>query len=190
MRIVKRMGPVLVAVCAFCAFAVSSASASLFLAHPPGLLLAKLVQTQVFHVGPAGNVECTGLAGHGIAATLAALTQEITVSYTSCRAFGLAAKITTVKYLFSADNGLVQLLNTVSITATGCTVTVLSDKNQSLQTVKYLNIGREIIVDPEVVGIRSSGTGAACTYSEVGGGTYVGQSLVIADTPGVVRWDP
>jgi hypothetical protein len=188
MRNIRQLGLALVTVCAFCAMAVSSASASLFLAHPPGLLLAKALLTQVFHTH-AGNVECTALKGHGEATSLRALTQELTISYTGCTAFGLAAKITTVKYLFSADNGLVTLLNTVLITATGCTVTVPSNKNTSLQTLKYLNNGNDIIVDPEVTGIDSVGVGASCAYAEEAIGTYKGSSLVALEGPGTVRWD-
>jgi hypothetical protein len=192
MSSIKRFRLLLLAVCAISALATSSASASVFLAHPPGgvfpvLLLALQTGNQTFTVS-SGTVTCTGLKGHGIATTLSTLTQDLTIAYTGCTAFGLAAKVSPVSYRFRADNGLVTLLNTVSITAVACTVTVPSTKNQSLQTVKYLNVGREIILHSEVKGITSSGTGAACTFAEESAGKYTGSSLLIGDGA-AVRWD-
>ena len=177
---VKRTGLTLFAVFAASAIPVSSASATTFLAHPnsgtfPLLVLGLTQGPQVFSTA-AGTIECKHFGGHGLAEALETLQSLTAVSVTGCTAFGLAAKITTGKFLFNA-HGLISLENTITITTTGCTVTIPSSKNQNLEKVLYLNIGNDILIHSDVNGITSSGTGAACTYAEESKGTYRGLGL-------------
>jgi len=187
MKRIKFVGLALVAVCAISVVAAAGASAHNFTASEVGALTGKSLQTQRFHTS-AGNVECTALKATGTSA-LKSLTQEASVSYTGCTAFGLAAKVSTVKYLFNAD-GTASVLNTVTITATACTVTVPSSKNQNLGLLKYKTVGKLVELEPTVKGITSTGTGAACTYAEESNGTYGGNSNVgLANGTGSVGWE-
>jgi hypothetical protein len=199
MRIVRRLGLVLVAACAFSAMAMSSASASpTFLAHPPGgLLLAKAGGKQVLKT-KAGNVECTALKllppGDTAPATLVSLSILAVVDYEKCTAFGLAAIVHPVRYLIDA-NGVVALENTVLVLALECTVTVPAAQNQSLRTVLFVNnpTTRGVLLISDVTGITSEGTGAACTYEKESNGTESGTIHVTYDSSspnGVIRWDP
>jgi len=193
MTSIKKVGLALVAVFAVSAISVSSASAQLFLAHPnPGntfpLLILALAQGVQRFTTSAGTIECKHLTGHGIAEVLRSLHQLVTVSYSGCTAFGLAATVNTIKYLFSA-HGLVSLENTATITAIGCVVTVPSAKNQNLHSILYLNTGNDILIHSDVNGITSFGTGATCTYAEESAGFYRGLALVFAHG-GSVHWDP
>jgi hypothetical protein len=201
MRIVKRLGLVLVAVCAFSALAVSSASAApTFLAHPPGgLLLASVTagSKQVLKTA-GGNIECTTLKllppGDTAPATLQALRILVVIDYEKCTAFGLAAVVHPVHYLIDA-NGLVTLVNTVLVTAPSCTVTVPAEKNQSLNSVLFHNnpANRGILLLAHVSGVTSVGVGAACTYAEESNGIATGTIHITYDSSspiGVIRWDP
>lgn len=186
MRGIKKLGLALVAVCAFSAIAVSSASASRFLAHPPGELEGKALGNQVFSTA-AGNVICEGLKLlSSSAASLESETQEVTVDYSTCKAFGKAATVTPVLYLFNA-NGWVDLLGTVKVKATLCTVTVFPAT--SLKTVKYKNFGQSISVEGEVAGITSEGTETACKYAKESKGTYTGVADVSLVSGGLLKWD-
>jgi hypothetical protein len=192
MRVVKQMGLALVAACAMCALIVSSASAApTFLVHPPtAKLLASAVGSQVLKTA-AGEVVCTGLSlTEGAATALQSTTLQVTVEYEKCKAFGLAATITLVKYLLNA-NGSVNLLNTVTVSGGGgtCLVTIPSAKNQNLNTVKYdNNANGNVLLLAAVTKITSSGVGT-CEYPEESIGQDTGIIEVHADG-GVVRWDP
>jgi hypothetical protein len=194
MRIVRRLGLVLIAACAFSAMAVSSASAApLFLAHPPGgLLTAVASNTQILKT-VAGNIECTSVKllppGDTAPATLRSLSVLAVIDYEKCKAFGLAAVVHPVRYLIDA-NGLVTLENTVLVLALSCTVTIPAAKNQSLNTVKFVNTANGgILLVAKVNGVTSSGTGSACTYAEEHEGVAEGNIIVTASA-GVIRWDP
>jgi hypothetical protein len=153
-----------------------------------GKLTSKALATQVFKTS-AGNVECTALhLTSGTVETTKAMHQIVTVQYTGCTAFGSSATVSPAKYLFSADNR-VNLLATITIKATACLATVPSAKNQNLETIKYSNTNKEIIIEPNVGGITSSGEGTACNYAEESKGTYTGNSLVALESGGTLEWE-
>jgi len=196
MRIVKRLGLALVAVCAFSALAVSSASAhARFLFHPPGaLLLASAGGTQTFHT-VLGNIECTRLKllpPGDVAPALESLSVLAIVDYEKCTAFGIAAVVHPVHYIIFA-NGLVRLAsNAVILASTGCIVTVPAAKNQSLWTLKFHNnpANGGILILGNVEGITSSGVGGPaklCEYSEEHEGKYTGTFHVTLEG-GVIIW--
>jgi len=200
MRIVKRLGLVLVAAFAFSAMAVSCASAApKFLAHPPkALILAFADNTQVFKTKP-GNVECTALkllSPGDVAPALEASSILVIVKYENCTAFGISATVHPVHFEIFA-NGLARIARDVKIlAATGCEVTVPSASNQSLWTVKFDNTSNNgILLLANVTKITSSGVGGLfglCAYGSENEGTYVGTTHVKLDGPanGVIRWDP
>ena len=188
MRIAKRLSLVLVAVCAFSAMAVSSASAALprFLVHTPGSLLAKTLTIQTFTTA-AGKVICEAVKLLNTA-TGSALVQEslhATVDYEKCTAFGLKANVTPVLYLFHA-NQTVDLLNEVSITAIGCEVKVFP-KN-ALGPLLYRNLQGAISITSHTVGIDSEGKGVACPYAREQNGTYVGVTDVWLHSGSPIIW--
>jgi len=198
MRILKRLGLLLIAVCAFSAFAVSSASAApLFLAHPAGgLLLASADNTQLFKT-PAGTVECTKLA------TIPPDTQNnlraslllIGVQYSGCHAFGLKATVDPFRYIIHAD-GTVTIDSTVLILAEKeCVVTVpATAANQHLGTITFDNNNPNgtVLLLANVTGITSSGTGGPsgiCEFASNNIGTYTGNVLV-SEHGGSISWMP
>lgn len=197
MRLVKRLGLVVIAACAFTAMAVSNAAAApLFLSHPAGvLLLATADNTQKFFTpGGAFTVECAKLklSPPDTTPALQSLSILVTVNYENCEIPLLATKATVhpVRYLLDA-NGLVTLENTVLILATGaCTITISASKNQSLNTVKFDNqADKSLLLLANVKGITSRGEGLLCEYPEENKGEYTGFSRVTADG-GFIRWDP
>jgi hypothetical protein len=201
MRLVKRLGLAVFAVCALSAIAVSSASASpTFLAHlwTKILLLAEAKSAQLFNAPGAGApVSCTKtkLLPPDTAPTLQFLSILVTVDYESCTvASTFPATVNPIRYVLDA-NGLTRLENTVLISAPtlGCTITIPSAKNQSLNTIKYNNLtDGSLLLLAKVKGITSFGEGAGCTFAEESNGEYTGNIRVFADGPAgsVIRWDP
>ncbi len=185
MNRMKLVGLMLVAAWAITATPAANAGASVFLSTVSGKLLSGALATQKFAT-KAGVVECTGLTAAGEVTALTAEHLKATVSYTGCKAFGLAATVSPAEYEFNAS-GTVTVLKGITIKATGCLVTVPG--GQTVGTVKYLNKPTgEIEVDSNVTGITSSGTGAACEYETEHNGTYSGISLVAVEG-GELTWD-
>ncbi len=188
MRILKRLGLVLVAVCAFSAMAVSSASAALprFLAHPPGPLSAKALTTQVLRAG-GKTVECEAVSLTNTSATaLVAEVQEVTLNYKECTAFGIAeANITPALYDIHA-NGEVDLLNTVIITAPLCEAKVFP-KN-GLKEVLFRNLHGGISITAHVNGIEAEGKGLGCNFAKENKAVYEGTTDVWLTNGGTLLW--
>jgi hypothetical protein len=183
---IKLVGIALVAMCAIGASIAASAGASTFLllGTTKAKILSKALATQTF-VTKAGTIECTTLTSTGEATVKHSLTFEATVSYTGCKAFGLAATVSPALYEFNAD-GSVKVLNSITIKALGCVVTIPG--GQTLSTITYTNKGLNAIeLKPSVTGITSSGSGAACEYASESNGTYTGASLVTAHG-GEIEW--
>ncbi len=180
----KRMniaGLCLVAVCATSAISVASASAALeFTATAMGSLAGSAMSNQIFTTS-AGTVECTGLKLSAGEAELKASSQNATIKYEGCTAFGfVGAEISPAEYEFKI-NGEVKILKAITIKATSaCTSTVPA---QTVKTVKYINriVGGKMVVEIEtaVTGIESSGKGFLCEYATEKKGTYTGTSLVL-----------
>jgi hypothetical protein len=141
--------------------------------------------TNVFTTA-AGKVECTTLSVLNASTVLGALTLKATVDYSGCTAFTFPATITPAEYEFNAD-GTATILKEIKINATGCEVKVPVAGNANLSTIAYKNNGTGVLVEPNVKGITSSGTGFACTYASENKGTYVGNSHVTAAS-GSVSW--
>jgi len=189
MNRIRLVGLALVAVCAIGVTTAASAGASTFLllGATTGKILGKALATQKF-ITTAGAVECTALTAAGEVNGTHLLTVKATITYTNCKAFGLSATVSPAEYEFSADDGMVTILKTITIKATGCLVTVPG--GQLLSTIQYLNNKPnpgEIEIEPNVTSIKSRGTGAACEYAEEAKGTYTGNSLVAVD-PGTIEW--
>lgn len=181
----KRMIGVALAVLGVCMVATASASAFLFHATlVPGTLLGKATNTQKFVAfSGSGTVECTSATTTGSITQKLALTQLVTVVYSSCAAFGFPTSISAAKYVLSAD-GLAAIENTIVISVKGvCTITV---KPQDLGTVKYKNSGNNILEESAVTGITSTGSGGVCGGANTGG-TYTGNNEVSEDG-GILSW--
>jgi hypothetical protein len=154
----------------------------------PTKVLSTQLGSQVFASG-TGTVTCTGAMGNGTASSAEALTQVIKVTYSGCEfssSIGKgAATVSEAEYEFSADE-TVKVLNTITIKASFCTVTV---KPQGpLSKVEYKNVGaapsREIEEITKVTGFTEES--ALCGNSTTG--TYTGSSMVKAEK-GEVFWN-
>jgi len=163
------------------------AGAHEFIASTTGKTTIKLLTTSVVTVNGGKTIECTGasLIG-GAVKTTKSLSITSTTQFEKCKAFGLAATVSLVKATSTAD-GSVSLLQTVTVTATGCTATFPSAKNQGLSTITYRNTNKEIEKLASIKNITSSGTGASCTYAEESSGTFKGDALV-GLVSGTLEW--
>ena len=165
-------------VCAISAFIVAGASAQSFHASKTGNLKGKATSNQVFTTA-AGKVTCEEATTTGTVTALLSLHQLVDVIYGKCTAFGLGGvDVSLALYLFNADGGLAKLENTVTITSliAGCTIVVLG--GQDLRTVKYKNVGKNLVEESEVAGIVSHGSGGLCGSGTSTTGTYVGNNEI------------
>jgi len=192
MKSMRVIGLAVVAAFAFSATAAASASAetSVFDSTAPAKtkLTAKVKANQVFTT-KAGKVICEALkveAGAGSEVVFDNAVQEVNIKYEKCKAFGLAATISTAKYKFhagtsltaSSSKGTVDVLAAITIKALGCTVTV--PVQSGLGSIEFKTSGASVELVPSVTGITSSGTGTACTYASESKGTYEGASTASA----------
>jgi hypothetical protein len=194
MRSFKMFGA-LVAVLAFSALGVASASAAEFTAEATGKIDGKALATQVFsiHAGEQ-KVTCGKIDVSGEVVSLKTTQQEATVTYTECVShtpFGtVATDITPATYLFTA-NGEVHIQNTITIKVTvpfaNCHITVPPTKT-ALKTVDYANSGNNIKLTPTVTGIVYTTTGGFCGASG-SDGTYSGASEVTLESGKKLSFD-
>ena len=175
-RFVKVLTVTCVAALALAAVSAAGASAAQFTASETGTLEGTQESNQVFTPKPGGTpVTCTTAHTTGTIVSKEAATQEVTVEYGNCTAFGFTAKVSPAKYRFEAS-GTVDILNEIKIEVplAGCTNTVKSAENQNLEMVAYTNIaGGEVTENSTVSKITSSGPGACAGSTE---GTYTGNS--------------
>ncbi len=110
-----------------------------------------------------------------------------TVQYENCTMFGLAATAKPVELEFDSA-GTLSLATSLEVAATNCTVTFPASENNTLGTVKYINVSGEVEIEPSVTGLTSEGVGAACAYARESKGTYSGKSLVGWAGGGTLEW--
>jgi hypothetical protein len=182
-------GLTIIAVLAVCAFAAASASASTFLSTNATTLLGKSTSSQTFTTGAGAEVVCSADTATGPASAGSQLEVLAIVKYTGCKVGGIfEATVSEADYDFSADNELVNLLNTVLIivpAANNCHVTV---PPQDLKGVTYDNLaGGKIDLLAKVTKISSQGSGGACGGASTTG-TYSGNTLVSPEL-GEFKWD-
>ncbi len=187
---------------------VASASAHLFKASKETNITSKVeagaVGVQKFVVNGA-DFECTEANGTG-KAVVSSLTRLINVTYGKCNVGGVKLIVRPesgtpetagpVSYLFSADE-LVLTETPIVIEgnkeeggATECLVKVPA--GQDLRTIKYENVGSNILEITNVSGIESTGVeGAAtsCKYATQKSGTYTGDSLVQSTEGATLSWE-
>jgi hypothetical protein len=191
MRTLKKFALLAVAVFALSAVGVASASAAEFTASATGNIQGKALENQVF-VTNGGEVVCSTASTKGKIVATASKEQEANVTYSGCKAFGIAeVHISEAKYLFTSS-GQVHIKNTITITPTlfgfsACTTTV---GPQTVGTVGFANSGTSNVkVTPNVTGITYTSTGGACGSSG-SNGTYKGANEVNREGGGTVRFDP
>ncbi len=168
--------------------ASASAALLLFLSTKNEKLLAEKVSTQVFKV-EAGEVRCNTV--NILVGTTAAKSEDqlALVDYENCTAFGfITVRISPAHYLFLA-NGTVHILKEIKINvpANGCEVGVPAQETHS---VAYKNSGKNILIEPNVTGIKYSQNancgGGAGNFAN---GTYTG-NLEVMIPNGTVSFDP
>jgi hypothetical protein len=196
MRKLKVFGVLAIAVFALTAIAAANASAApkFTTTAAGGTLTGAKTTNQVFKIN-GGTTTCTGAATDGTIAASGSTTQEVTVTYSGCTAFGFVnTDISPATYLFSA-NGEVAIKNTITITPTGagCTVTVGETSNQNLKSVSF-DTG---VVSGGFTGIEETSAVSGITYTSTGGlcgssgtnGTYTGNSFLHGPTGVTISWD-
>ena len=186
MKLVRLLGSTLFMVLALGIVTASSASASTFLSHPPGLLLAAVLGAQLF--GTLNNsIECDGASLLNSKTTqLQFLNLLVTVQWENCKVVNyVSGGFEPVTYLISAD-GLVSQVNSASFFgARLCTVTFPSSKNQNLEKALYINeTNGELLLLLLLKGLTAEGC-----LSSGGKGTLLGRWTVRVDG-GTLSWMP
>jgi hypothetical protein len=167
-RLVKALGATGMAIFALCAVAVAGASAASFQANETGTLSGHALTPQVFRV-TAGEIRCTTAATSGSQEALVTETENVVVSYGGCTAFGgIPATVSSAEYALHAS-GLVDVLNTVTISVPSfaCTVTVSPQAGRA--AVGYGNSGGRLIVTSGIGGIVYSSSGGICGPGGING---------------------
>jgi hypothetical protein len=195
MKVIKWVGPMLVAVVAFGSIAASSGSASPgFLAHSnhsTGKLLASAGGNQVFTTS-SGAIVCSALKlSQDATAGLQLLTVLVTVQYEGCEAFGIfAATIEPLQFLIDA-NGSVRMEGNsrILVDDAECSIQLSGLTNRSLTTVKFdNNANQSLLLLWGVDNLATQGTGAGCEYAEESNGKIEGKEHLSVET-GSLKWD-
>jgi hypothetical protein len=168
----------------------SASAASEFIAGTTGAsLVAKALETQVLTT-KAGEVKCPALkASAGKTSGPKASTLTITIHYEECTVIGFPATVSSAEYELNAEIGPVtpknvKILKAITISSSACTITVPA---QTVGEVHYKNgTGIEVLPNPNITGITSSGKGLVCSYASESNGTLVGKSLISA--AGGLEW--
>ncbi|MHB1570059.1 MAG: hypothetical protein ACYCU0_06230 [Solirubrobacteraceae bacterium] len=172
---------------------VASASAAEFESNNPGgKIKGHATSTQVFKAEAGGGaVECKTAETGGTAVGKSA-TQEVSVKYESCTAFGEPATVSLAEYTFNVGSapvgtepvdGTAAVKNTITISVplAGCEITVGKAGNEALKTVEFTNSGEKLIEKTNVSGITDKVTGGIGFCGKEGenkNGTYTGNSEI------------
>lgn len=176
MRGTRYVGTAFVVVAMVLGSTSADASAHTFKASQKGELKVKQMQEQLFTTA-AGTIECEELTGKGTVNVLETEVQTATIEYKECYAFGIEAIVSPVEYEFNA-NGTVSILKAVTIKASAfCTIKIPAQSK--LSSVRYINLtGGKLELEPDVLGITSTGSGSGCGYGTESDGSYAGRSEV------------
>jgi len=163
-----------VAVLAVTALVPASSSAAQFHWTNTKTIVSTALDKQVFTFN-AGAVKCTNAAGFG-EPSLSAQILDLTVSYSSCTAFGLGGvKVSPVTYRYHAD-GHLDLLTPLTIRSElgGCEV-IVSAQN-GLTAVSYTNNYNRLIEKNAVGGISYTTKGSGICGSGGTNGALTGSN--------------
>ena len=179
-----------IVVCAFGAMAAADASAAKFQTNEEtGTLKGHALSTHTFSFS-AGQVKCTTATAGGSVEGYEAEEQKVAVAYGGCTGFGLGgATVSTAEYELHA-NGLVDVLNTITITIplAGCSLTISPQK--SLPAFIYRNSAGRLITEGTLAGIAYSSSGGSCGPGGTNG-TYGGsEELELNEGLGFVNFAP
>ena len=197
MRTLKKFAVLAVAVFAISVVGVASASAAQFTSSTEtGNLEGSALNTQEFTTN-GGVVKCTAakttgaFKGTAMGSVFGSSTQEVTVNYSGCTAFGFASvSISPATYEFTPTTKQVHILNTITISVPlgGCTVTVPPTKT-ALSEVSFENAGTSNIKEiSNVTGITYTSSGGLCGSSG-SNGIYKGNNEVHATNGATLRFD-
>jgi hypothetical protein len=195
----KRIGKMFMVTCvamlAFAAVATAGASAhtpAQFTASATGELTGTQTTNQVFTVSEFSleKVTCKKAHTHGTIVSVAATSQEVTVTYSECTAdfaglTGLATTVTPATYdLFANGEVTVKNTITISVPSLGCKTTV--GPQVGLKSVSYTSASGKITESSAVKGIKSTGEGL-CPGGTTG--TYTGSNIVERVGGGTLAYD-
>jgi hypothetical protein len=164
MRSIKIVGLAIVAVLAFSAVAVASASAEEFIASKEGNLKGHAEGTQKFKTGSGATVECTSATPSGKVTKLKGVEQAASVTYGSCSVLSIGtATVSLAMYTFFIPLEVSVLEVPITIKASGfglkCTVVVESGQKlvtgHSMTELEYENKSGSLLVKSKVTKIKS-----------------------------------
>jgi hypothetical protein len=173
----KKFGVLAVVVFALSAIGPASALASQFTASATGSLAGKALESQVLTTN-GGTVICNNAQTTGTITSIATYEQHVKVDYSLCAIFGFGGHISPATFLFTSG-GAVHLKNTVTITPTffGSSLCTTTIPPQVMSSVSYSNNGNNLIVQPNVTGIKYTTEGVFCGASG-SNGTYEGRNEI------------
>jgi hypothetical protein len=177
MKHLKIFGLALVALIAFGAMSISSASAASFLSSAKAKLLSANVATQIFKTDQ-GTVECSkALIDEGESSGTETTSQLALILYQGCIAFGIAeVDISPAHYIF-LSSGEVHIAKLISIKVLGlfggCEISVPA---QLVNSVDYKTNGNNLLLEPLVKNIHYTANSSCSPSGSFTDGTYSGRS--------------
>ncbi len=157
-----------------------------------GLISVKGDGGQIFTT-PEGAIACTTVEGDGsFQSSNFLLMPIVSFLYSSCvTSFGTVKTPFTAKYLFSADNGEVEIASPIGIVVTtageACNVTIAVQK--TLKAIAYVNVHPTVLLLANLEKVESSALGGGCPiqYHSNKTGKFTGNMTVQAIL-GEVEW--
>jgi hypothetical protein len=161
--------------------AVSTASASEFLASGLGSL-SGTGGMQQFSTS-AGKVVCEKQTTTGAVTALSSKTLDVTTKYSECEGFGSKVVVSPASYEFNSEESVSVIGPPIVITnATGkCSIKIApGGANSGLESTVYFNTAKHIMVQAEVFGVNYTPSGGICGTSKSleTNGTYSGTSTI------------
>jgi len=184
-RFAKTLGAACLAASALAAMGAAGASAALFTASETGQLTGTSTGAHVFTPGGGGTVTCNHDHMIGTIVSTEAASQHVRVVHTQCTAFGFAPTLTEGTFELHA-NGEVDIENTITYTAFGCSTSIKPQKG--LKGVSYTSSGGKLTLHFALKGIVSTTTGFPCSGGTTG--TTTGSFVIERAGGGTLGWHP
>jgi hypothetical protein len=157
-----------------------------FLASEASKLLAQNVKTQTF-ITNAGTLSCTGLKVlAGTSHAPSSTEQLVLFDYEKCTAFGFVSITISPVDVDLRANGEADILHLWSLKTTGCEMSIPA---QTVGTIAYKNVGKNIELVPAMKGLKYTAEGSICKGDSGSNGTMTGTWELMLEGGGTISWD-
>jgi hypothetical protein len=169
---------------AFSLVAAANASAAHFQTNETGTVKGKALNTQTFTFS-GGTAKCTTATTSGSVSEDGPAELKVSVAYSGCTAFGKEATVSTAELDLHAS-GTVDVLNTITVTVSGCTVKIGSQSG--LKSVSYEDQESGKLIEKESLSnISYTSSGGICGSSGSTGSFSGNSELELNEGAGVLE---